>query len=406
MAKLLEITGKAISGEWGQDDDTGTGIPVLRTTNFTNEGFVNYKNVVTRSISKKNIAEKYLRHGDVIIEKSGGSDKQPVGRVIFFEGEENKYLFNNFTGLLRVQNPEEWLPKYVFYALYAYYRNGGTRAFENRTTGLHNLQVDNYVKSVDIPKLSYRKQQHICETLDHVRDAVAYRERQLTKLDELIKARFVEMFGDLVENPKQFPCMLLGSIMTVMPQNGLYKPQSAYVQDKFGTPILRIDGFYNGKVTDFNNLKRLCCTDFEKERYLLVENDIVINRVNSIEYLGKCARISGLQEDTVFESNMMRFHLDDSKVNSTYITTVLCSQYIYRQILTRAKKAVNQASINQGDVQSLNVVVPPLSLQNQFADFVAEVDKSKLLVGSAVAHKPFDIEFFFKSTVQRPIKEV
>lgn len=128
MAKLLEITGKAISGEWGQDDDTGTGIPVLRTTNFTNEGFVNYKNVVTRSISKKNIAEKYLRHGDVIIEKSGGSDKQPVGRVIFFEGEENKYLFNNFTGLLRVQNPEEWLPKYVFYALYAYYRNGGTRA--------------------------------------------------------------------------------------------------------------------------------------------------------------------------------------------------------------------------------------------------------------------------------------
>lgn len=129
MAKLLEITGKAISGEWGQDDDTGTGIPVLRTTNFTNEGFVNYKNVVTRSILKKNIAEKYLRHGDVIIEKSGGSDKQPVGRVIFFEGEENKYLFNNFTGLLRVQNPEEWLPKYVFYALYAYYRNGGTRAF-------------------------------------------------------------------------------------------------------------------------------------------------------------------------------------------------------------------------------------------------------------------------------------
>ena len=384
MAKLLEITGKAISGEWGQDDDTGTGIPVLRTTNFTNEGFVNYKNVVTRSISKKNIAEKYLRHGDVIIEKSGGSDKQPVGRVIFFEGEENKYLFNNFTGLLRVQNPEEWLPKYVFYALYAYYRNGGTRAFENRTTGLHNLQVDNYVKSVDIPKLSYRKQQHICETLDHVRDAVAYRERQLTKLDELIKARFVEMFGDLVENPKQFPCVLLGSIMTVMPQNGLYKPQSAYVQDKFGTPILRIDGFYNGKVTDFNNLKRLCCTDFEKERYLLVENDIVINRVNSIEYLGKCARISGLQEDTVFESNMMRFHLDDSKVNSTYITTVLCSQYIYRQILTRAKKAVNQASINQGDVQSLNVVVPPLSLQNQFAAFVAEVDKSKVGVQKAL----------------------
>ena len=231
---------------------------------------------------------------------------------------------------------------------------------------------------LDVPLPDIEQQRLALTTIHHAKNALDSRQAQLTKLDELIKARFVEMFGDLVENPKQFPCVLLGSIMTVMPQNGLYKPQSAYVQDKFGTPILRIDGFYNGKVTDFNNLKRLCCTDFEKERYLLVENDIVINRVNSIEYLGKCARISGLQEDTVFESNMMRFHLDDSKVNSTYITTVLCSQYIYRQILTRAKKAVNQASINQGDVQSLNVVVPPLPLQNQFADFVAEVDKSKL----------------------------
>ena len=281
------------------------------------------------------------------------------------------------------------------------------------------MHLEKYFSGATIPHIYFRdykteefnlhdktEQREIVSTLKRIEAIISNRQEQLTKLDELIKARFVEMFGDLVENPKQFPCMLLGSIMTVMPQNGLYKPQSAYVQDKFGTPILRIDGFYNGKVTDFNNLKRLCCTDFEKERYLLVENDIVINRVNSIEYLGKCARISGLQEDTVFESNMMRFHLDDSKVNSTYITTVLCSQYIYRQILTRAKKAVNQASINQGDVQSLNVVVPPLSLQNQFADFVAEVDKSKLLVGSAVAHKPFDIEFFSKSTVQRPIKEV
>lgn len=235
---------------------------------------------------------------------------------------------------------------------------------------------------IELPSLDVQRQ--IVSNLDLLASIIRQRNQQLTKLDELIKARFVEMFGDLVENPKQFPCVLLGSIMTVMPQNGLYKPQSAYVQDKFGTPILRIDGFYNGKVTNFNNLKRLCCTDFEKKRYLLVENDIVINRVNSIEYLGKCARISGLQEDTVFESNMMRFHLDDSKVNSTYITTVLCSQYIYRQILTRAKKAVNQASINQGDVQSLNVVVPPLSLQNQFAAFVAEVDKSKVEVQKAL----------------------
>ena len=310
-------------------------------------------------------ADEYICPAETVVIGRKGSINNPI-----FVTEP---FWNVDTAFGLVARKEVLLPKYLFYFC---------RYFDfeklNTTVTIPSLTKANLLK-IEIPIPSIIEQKSIVTKLNLLTDMIQQRQEQLTKLDELIKARFVEMFGDLVENPKQFPCVLLGSIMTVMPQNGLYKPQSAYVQDKFGTPILRIDGFYNGKVTDFNNLKRLCCTDFEKERYLLVENDIVINRVNSIEYLGKCARISGLQEDTVFESNMMRFHLDDSKVNSTYITTVLCSQYIYRQILTRAKKAVNQASINQGDVQSLNVVVPPLSLQNQFADFVAEVDKSKLL---------------------------
>ena len=299
------------------------------------------------------------------------SFKLSLGKVAITEKE----MYSNEAIMAFIDKGVEKIsPEYLYYLLRAKdWSKGTNKAVMGDTLNKATLST------IKIQLHEYDNQLEIVNMLNRVSSSIDFRKQQLTKLDELIKARFVEMFGDLVENPKQFPCVLLGSIMTVMPQNGLYKPQSAYVQDKFGTPILRIDGFYNGKVTDFNNLKRLCCTDFEKERYLLVENDIVINRVNSIEYLGKCARISGLQEDTVFESNMMRFHLDDSKVNSTYITTVLCSQYIYRQILTRAKKAVNQASINQGDVQSLNVVVPPLSLQNQFADFVAEVDKSKLL---------------------------
>ena len=298
------------------------------------------------------------------------SFKLSLGKVAITEKE----MYSNEAIMAFIDKGVEKIsPEYLYYLLRAKdWSKGTNKAVMGATLNKATLST------IKIQLHEYDNQLEIVNMLNRVSSSIDFRKQQLTKLDELIKARFVEMFGDLVENPKQFPCVLLGSIMTVMPQNGLYKPQSAYVQDKFGTPILRIDGFYNGKVTDFNNLKRLCCTDFEKERYLLVENDIVINRVNSIEYLGKCVRISGLQEDTVFESNMMRFHLDDSKVNSTYITTVLCSQYIYRQILTRAKKAVNQASINQGDVQSLNVVVPPLSLQNQFAAFVAEVDKSKL----------------------------
>ena len=354
MAKLLEITGKAISGEWGQDDDTGTGIPVLRTTNFTNEGFVNYKNVVTRSISKKNIAEKYLRHGDVIIEKSGGSDKQPVGRVIFFEGEENKYLFNNFTGLLRVQNPEEWLPKYVFYALYTYYRNGGTRAFENRTTGLHNLQVDNYVKSVDIPKLSYRKQQHICETLDHVRDAVAYRERQLTKLDELIKARFVEMFGDPYTNSKDYPLKKGESFFKL--SNGKAVPESKRLNG--GIPAYGGNGI-----------------SWYTDESLFDADTIVVGRVGFQS--GNVHLVKGPL--WVTDNAMYMSSCDFSQYNLTFLIELMA-----HVDFTKFQDAGDLKKITQKPFMQFEYLCPPLSLQNQFAAFAAEVDKSKVEVQKAL----------------------
>ena len=236
------------------------------------------------------------------------------------------------------------------------------------------------MRKMEIPLRTMVEQKKIVCRLNKLTELISLRKQQLTKLDELVKARFVEMFGDSVANTKNFPSTTLETVMTVFPQNGLYKPQTDYVQDDTGIPILRIDAFYNGKVTNWNTLKRLICSETEIDRYLLKENDIVINRVNSIEYLGKCAHIVGLKEKTVFESNMMRFHMDEKKVNAVYVTEVLCTEDIYRQILRRAKKSVNQASINQEDVKSLEILVPPLSLQNQFAAFVERVDQQKQTV--------------------------
>ncbi len=204
MAKLIDITGKALSGEWGIDDETGEGVPVLRTTNFTNEGVVNYNDVITRTITKKNIDQKFLRKGDIIIEKSGGSDKFPVGRVIYFDGDENTYLFNNFTGLLRVKDKKIWNSKYVFYSLFANYRRGGTRAFENKTTGIHNLKTDDFVSRFDIYELPIKEQNLICEKLDKIYNIIKLRRQELLILDDLIKARFVEMFGDVIHNDRKW----------------------------------------------------------------------------------------------------------------------------------------------------------------------------------------------------------
>ena len=239
------------------------------------------------------------------------------------------------------------------------------------------------ITDADIHICTLDEQREKVDILDRVDALISKYQLKQTLMEEFVKSRFIEMFGDPMTNSMEWECVTLGDAVSVKPQNGLYKPQSDYVTNDSGTPILRIDAFYEGRVNNFADLKRLNCTDKEIQKYLLQEDDIVINRVNSLEYLGKCAHITGLLEDTVYESNMMRFHMKD-EYNPIYTTHLLCSSYIKKQIMGCAKQAVNQASINQQDVQSFTILKPPIDLQNQFANFVTLTDKSKLSIQQSI----------------------
>jgi type I restriction enzyme S subunit len=152
------------------------------------------------------------------------------------------------------------------------------------------------------------------------------------------------------------------------------KPSSAYGQ---GVLILRIDAFYDGRITNLGALKRLVVSESERDIYGLREGDIVINRVNSREYLGKSTIIPALPEAVVFESNMMRFRIDPTRLVPGYLIEFLQTPFIKSQIRTRTKDAVNQSSINQQDVKSFRVNVPPLSLQQEFVHAIVELDALK-----------------------------
>jgi len=104
-----------------------------------------------------------------------------------------------------------------------------------------------------------------------------------------------------------------------------------------------------------------------------------------MEYLGKSALIPDLNEPTVFESNMMRFGVDRDRVDPLYVVEFLKTQFIKRQILTSAKNAVNQSSINQQDVKSFRINVPPFPLQREFARRVRAVEKLKTAERASLA---------------------
>ena len=147
---VSKVICKPISGEWGKDDPSGTGIKVLRTTNFTDAGHIDYTDVVTRCIEQNKIEAKAMQDGDILIEKSGGSDTKPVGRVVFYQDASENYLFNNFTALLRPID-SSIKSRFLFMFLFVSYWNGATKLYENKTTGIHNLKLADYLDNTTIP---------------------------------------------------------------------------------------------------------------------------------------------------------------------------------------------------------------------------------------------------------------
>ncbi|MCI5935588.1 MAG: restriction endonuclease subunit S [Lachnospiraceae bacterium] len=381
MAKLIDITGKALSGEWGTDDETGDGIPVLRTTNFTNEGIVNYNDVVTRTITKKNIEEKFLRKGDIIIEKSGGSDKFPVGRVIYFDGKDDTYLFNNFTGLLRVRNQEVWYPRYVFYSLFANYKRGGTRAFENKTTGLHNLKTDDYVSRYEIAETDREKQVLISEKLDKLYGIIQARKQELQKLDELIKARFVEMFGDMYLNTMAWREIHLETMADIV--SGITKGRKAAGKKLTKVPYMAVSNVKDGYI-DWTTVKTIEATDEEINQYRLLPDDVLMTEGGDPDKLGRGAIIRTPLKNCIHQNHIFRVRLDESHILPDYFAQYLKHQRAKRYFLRCAKQTTGIASINMKQLKALPVLLPPLELQNEFATFVKQVDKSKVAVQKAL----------------------
>ena len=140
---LSDCIGTSFPGEWGEDDPDGNGVNVIRTTNFTNSGKLDLTNVVTRKIDPAKIDKKHLIPGDIILERSGGTADNPVGRVVYFDAT-GTFLFNNFTQLLRCK--EEVNSLFVFYSLFNYYHTHKSeiRSMGNKTTGIQNLKMDKY----------------------------------------------------------------------------------------------------------------------------------------------------------------------------------------------------------------------------------------------------------------------
>lgn len=389
--KLSDIFQKPISGEWGSELEEGKkGVKVLRTTNFTNLGRLNLNDVVEREIDINKHRSKILKQGDIIIEKSGGSPTQPVGRVVIFEEGGNEiYFCNNFTSILRPQKLIN--SKYSLYLMKDLYNKRKVLKYQNKTTGIINLKLADYIANTEIILPTINVQIKIAKVLDKAQELIDKRKEQIQALDELTKSQFMEMFGDPIINKNNYDVRNLEEICLKITDGTHNSPPNTTE----GVPYVTA-----------KHLKEYGLDFYSDPTYISIEDhESIYKRCNpeigDVLYIkdGATTGIAGINNyDFEFSmlSSLALLKLKTDIINNNYLVKYLNNESVKNKIISdMVGGAIKRLTLVR--IKNIKIVVPPIELQNQFADFVKQTDRLKLKMEKSLK----ELEDNFNSLMQR-----
>ena len=309
-------------------------------------------------------ADAYLCEADTVVLGRKGNINNPI--------YVDRKFWNVDTAFGLAADRDVLLPKYLFYFCCRY-------DFEriNKTVTIPSLTKKDLLDvEMEVPEIP--EQQRIVDVLDRLHALKENRRRVLAMLDELVKARFVEMFGNPAKNEKAWPVQKIGDLVTDVRYG-----TSEKASDIGKYAYLRMNNLtYNGYL-DLSDTKRITLPASELEKCMVRKGDVLFNRTNSPELVGKTA-LFDLDEPMVIAGYIIRIRLKDY-VRPEFFTKFMNLDYMKQTLFGMAKGSVNQANINAQELKSIAIYVPPISLQNQFAAFVREVDQTKAAVRAQVA---------------------
>ncbi len=348
------------SGVWGPEVEAN-GISVLRSTNFRPDGSLRFENLTYRNIELRKRASKTLEPNDIILEKSGGGPNQPVGRVCLFRGHNIAHAFGNFTARLRVERTIAE-PEFLFWCLRHLHLSGGTLQYQKHTSGIRNLETKRYL-SHPIPLPPLDEQRRIVAILNRAARIERLRDRAAERLREFVPALFVRMFGDPMRNPMGWSVRQIRDLCVSARYGTSKKPFSS--MEGNGVPVIRMGNVTFDGYLDCADMKFVTLPNAEMEKHSLRPGDILFNRTNSKELVGKTGVWDGRFE-AVAASYFIRLRLDATHVFPGYVWAFLNSASVKRQLFGMARGAIGQANINAREIQSLGMPVPPIELQSRF----------------------------------------
>ncbi|MCK6164943.1 restriction endonuclease subunit S [Bacillus pumilus] len=391
--KLKELVTEVISGEWGQEPTNKfSGVKVIRTTNFSNTGRLDlHREVVKREIESEKVNKKKLLVDDIIIEKSGGSLEQPVGRVVFFE-ETDIYLCNNFTSVLR-PNKELVEPKYLMYLLFNLHKTRRVLKFQNKTTGIINLKLDQYLQQTEVIIPSKEVQQKIVKVLDKKFELINKRQSQITALDELTQSVFLEMFGDPVVNHKNLPKKKLGETGELKRGMSKHRPRNA--PELLGGPYPLIQTGDVSRAGLFIENYRSTYSELGLKQSKMWEAGTLC-----ITIAANIAETSILKFDACFPDSVVGYKPFEN-MNTIFVHYWFS---FFQKILENSAPESAQKNINLKILKDIEIITPSIKQQNEFAYKVNVIYKQKVKLNEAknfmeemynlLLHKAFKGELF------------
>ena len=224
---------------------------------------------------------------------------------------------------------------------------------------------------VNIP--DYKHQDEVVEKLDAVSRIISLYQNELKCFDELVKARFVEMFGTYPSNPMRWETATIRDIVTDV-RYGSSRP----AVDGGKYPYLRMNNITYGGELDLTDTKRIDIPDNELDKCTVRRGDVLFNRTNSKELVGKTC-VYNRDEMMVLAGFVIRVRVTE-RILPEFLSTFLNTDFSKQMLLGMCKAAIGQANINAQEMQSIGIYLPPTELQRQFVQFKEQVDKSKVAV--------------------------
>lgn len=221
---------------------------------------------------------------------------------------------------------------------------------------------------VELP--SIEEQKYIVNLMNISLELIELRKKTIDKLDSLVKARFIEMFGRPFINNLNWESKQIKNVVNEV-KYGTSKPSVENGEYKY----LRMNNLtYDGRF-DLTDLKFISLDNDELEKCVVRKGDVLFNRTNSLDLIGKTADFD-FDEDMVIAGYIIRIRLKETIVPK-FFSMFMNTDEMKLHLRTIAKGAVNQANINAQELQEIPIYLPPIELQNQFVNFVRQVDKSR-----------------------------